>query len=214
MPGSISAEKLQYKPPPPAPPPADGGDWGERPSGAHRRASLTGIYVLLSAITMFFAALTSSLVVRRGLGDDWSGVPVPGILWWNSAGIVLSSIALEVARRALARGARQAFNLWWTAGTALGALFLAGQYLAWTQMSAAGIYVRTTPGSSFFYLFTVAHAVHVLGGVAALLYIEIQALRLRLGPGKRTAVEVSRLYWHFLAGLWIYLMILFNLWGK
>lgn len=211
MPGSVSTEKRQYTPPPPA---DGGGAWDDRPSGSHRRATFTGIYVLLAAITMLFAAFTSALVVRRGLGNDWTGVPLPAILWWNTAGIVLSSVALEAARHSLFGGARQAFNLWWTAGTALGVLFLAGQSVAWLQLRAAGVFVASTPGSSFFYLFTVAHALHVAGGLAALLYIETQALRLRLGPGKRTAVEVSRVYWHFLAGLWIYLMILFHFWGK
>jgi cytochrome c oxidase subunit 3 len=92
-------------------------------------------------------------------------------------------------------------------------VFLAGQWMAWQQLRAQGLYVSSSPGSSFFYLFTVAHALHVAGGIAALLYIEVQALRLTLGPTKRTAVEVTRLYWHFLAGLWLYLILLFQLWG-
>jgi len=171
------------------------------------------MYVLFAAITMLFAAFTSALVVRRGLGDDWSGIPVPGILWVSSALIALSSVALEIARRRLLEGERERFTVWWTAGTMLGLLFLGGQTAAWRQLLAQGVYVSTSPGGSFFYLFTVAHAVHVVGGVVALLYIEYQALRLRLGPGKRTAVEVSRLYWHFLAGLWIYLILLFQFWG-
>ncbi|MBM3813128.1 MAG: cytochrome C oxidase subunit III [Acidimicrobiia bacterium] len=194
------------------PPPVQEGGWGPDP-GKQRRASLTGMYVLFAAITMLFAAFTSALVVRRGLGDDWSGIPVPGILWVSSALIALSSVALEIARRRLLEGERERFTVWWTAGTMLGLLFLGGQTAAWRQLLAQGVYVSTSPGGSFFYLFTVAHAVHVVGGVVALLYIEYQALRLRLGPGKRTAVEVSRLYWHFLAGLWIYLILLFQFWG-
>ncbi len=162
---------------------------------------------------MLFAAFTSALVVRRGLGDDWTGIPLPAILWWNTAALVVSSVALELAQRALRGGLRQSFNIFWSVGTALGLVFLGGQYLAWLQLQAAGVYVATTPGSSFFYVMTVAHAVHLAGGVCALMYIEIQALRLQLGPGKRTAVEVSRIYWHFMAGLWIYLMLLFRFWG-
>jgi len=194
------------------PPPVDRGDWGGEP-GKQRRATITGIYVLFAAITMLFAAFTSALVVRRGLGDDWTGIPIPGILWAGTAAILLSSAALETARRALLGGKRESFTRYWTFGTLLGVLFLAGQYTAWRQLQAEGLYVATNPGSSFFYLFTVAHAAHVVGGIVALLYIEFQALRLRLGPGKRTAVEVSRLYWHFLAGLWVYLILLFQFWG-
>jgi len=67
--------------------------------------------------------------------------------------------------------------------------------------------------ASFFYVFTAAHAAHVLGGVAALIYVDIQALRLRLGPAKRTWIDVTAVFWHFLDGLWLYLMVLFYVWG-
>jgi cytochrome c oxidase subunit 3 len=198
----------------PPPPPIAESEWGGGGEpGKRRRASLTGIYVLFAAITKFFAGLTSALVVRRGLGSDWNGIPLPPILWLNTVLLLASSAALETARRALHAGERASVNRWWTPGTVLGLLFMAGQYIAWQEAAAGGITVASSPGGSFFFLFTVAHAVHVLGGVAALGYIEVQALRLQLGPGKRTGVEVARLYWHFLAGLWVYLMLLFYFWG-
>jgi cytochrome c oxidase subunit 3 len=211
MPGSISAETIRRGGGPPI---GDGGfgDFG-RPGGMHRRASITGAYLLLAAVTMFFAALTSSLIVRRGLGDDWASFPLPGILWWNTAVLVASSACVELARRALRSGARPLFNRYWTVAAVLGAVFLGGQYVAWTELRASGIYMATSPNGSFFYLLTIAHAVHVAGGLMALLYIESQALRLQLGPAKRTAVEVSSLYWHFMGGLWIYLMLLLRIWG-
>ena len=71
----------------------------------------------------------------------------------------------------------------------------------------------TNPSSSFFYLLTAAHGLHIVGGLSALVYVDVQALRLRLGPGKRTAVDVSAMFWHFVDGLWIYLMVLFLVWG-
>ncbi len=189
-----------------------GGDSG-RPSGARRRAALTGLLVLLAAVTMLFAAFTSAMVVRRGLSDDWVSIPLPQILWLNTGVLVISSVFLEKARRALHGGEREGFHRWWLAGTVLGCGFLAGQYVAWRSLHEAGIYLASNPSSSFFFLLTVAHAVHVGGGLLALLYIEFQALRLQLGPAKRTAVEVSGLYWHFLGALWIYLMLLLKVWG-
>jgi cytochrome c oxidase subunit 3 len=203
----------QQQGPPPPPTEGFGGSGGGRPGGASRRASLTGIFVLIAGIVMFFGAFTSAMVVRRGLGGDWVSTPLPPILWWNTLVLLGSSAALEMARRGLRRGERGRFNLWWTSGMALGAVFLAGQYIAWQNLRAAGIYLATNPSSSFLYLLTVLHALHVIGGVAALAYIDMQALRLRLGPGKRTAVDVAGIYWHFLAGLWIYLLLLFRFWG-
>ncbi len=162
---------------------------------------------------MLFAALSSALVVRRGLSNDWVRMPLPRILYWNTAALAASSIILEWARRVLRAGRRTEFNTWWSAGTALGILFLIGQAIAWSRLRAAGIFVSTNPSSSFFYLFTAAHGLHVLGGIGALAYVDIQALCLQLGPGKRTAVDVSAWYWHFLGGLWLYLMLLFLFWG-
>jgi cytochrome c oxidase subunit 3 len=135
------------------------------------------------------------------------------VVWLNTALLLASSAVLEFARRALKTGRRERFNRMWTAGSVLGVLFLAGQYAAWVQLRAQGIYLATNPSSSFFYVLTAAHAIHLIGGVVALLYVSIQALRLRLGPGKRTAIDVTAMYWHFLDGLWIYLLVLFLIWG-
>jgi cytochrome c oxidase subunit 3 len=188
-----------------------GGDGSGR--GASRRASMTGLMVLLAAVVMFFAALSSAFIVRRGLSNDWAHTELPQVLWLNTVVLLASSLALELARRALKAGKRESFNRFWILGSALGVVFLIGQYLAWLQLRAQGIYIATNPSSSFFYVLTAAHAVHLIGGVCALLYVSVQALRLRLGPGKRTAIDVSAMYWHFLDGLWIYLLILFLVWG-
>jgi cytochrome c oxidase subunit 3 len=188
-----------------------GGGSGGR--GASRRASLTGLMVLLAAVVMFFAALTSAFIVRRGLSSDWEHTQMPHVVFLSTAILLASSVVLELARRALKAGQRERFNRLWTAGSALGVFFLAGQYAAWLQLRAQGIFLSTNPSSSFFYVLTAAHAVHLIGGVLALLYVSIQAMRLRLGPGKRTAIDVTAMYWHFLDGLWIYLLLLFLVWG-
>jgi cytochrome c oxidase subunit III len=169
--------------------------------------------VLLAASVMFFAAFTSAFFVRRGMSNDWVDTPLPRLLWVNTVVLVASSLALELARRALRSGRRAVFNGYWTGATILGGLFLCGQYLAWRQLNAAGIYLATNPSSSFFFLLTCVHAVHLVGGISALGYIDMQALLLRLGPGKRTAVDVSAYFWHFLDAIWIYLMVLFFFWG-
>src|SRR5215475_14573810 len=137
MAGSLTQDVFQGPPPPPV----DGGWGGDNGGssdgrGAFRRASFTGLYVLLAASTMLFAAFTSAMVVRRGLSDDWVSTPKPPILLFNTGILLASSVALEIARRALKSGGRARFNGWWTAGTALGVLFLGGQVLAWNQLNA------------------------------------------------------------------------------
>jgi cytochrome c oxidase subunit 3 len=162
---------------------------------------------------MVFAALTSAFVVRRGLSDDWASMAKPHLLWVNTAVLLASSFVLDLSRRALKAGNRSRFNLWWTAGTVLGILFLIGQAIVWRQLKDAGVFIASNPSSSFFYVLTASHAFHLLGGVMALVYVDVQALRLRLGPAKRTAIDVTAIFWHFLDGIWVYLMVLFYVWG-
>lgn len=186
---------------------------GSEGRGSSRRASFAGMALLLASSAMVFAALTIAFVARRALSDDWASMPKPPILWVNTAVLLVSSLLLDQSRRALQAGDRGRFNAFWTAATALGILFLAGQGWAWVELRRAGIYVATNPSSSFFYILTAAHALHLLGGMAALIWVEVQALRLRLGPARRTAIDVTAVFWHFLDGIWILLMILFYAWG-
>src|ERR1700676_5429086 len=138
------------------PPPGrdTGGGDGPGGRGSSRRASMTGLMVLLAAVVMFFAALTSAYIVRRGLSNDWITTRMPPVLWLNTAALLASSVVLELARRALKAGKRESFNRLWTIGSALGVLFLAGQYAAWLQLRGQGIYLATNPSSSFFYALT------------------------------------------------------------
>jgi cytochrome c oxidase subunit 3 len=213
MPGTLTDDIIKGPPPPPVDRGWGGGGDGPDGRGSSRRASFTGLWVLLAASTMVFAAFTSAFVVRRGLSDDWAPLVKPPILWANTAVLLLSSVVLDFSRRALKKHNRASFNLWWTFATALGVLFLAGQAYAWRELRDAGVFVASNPASSFFYVLTAAHAFHLLGGVAALVWVDVQALRLQLGPAKRTAIDVTAIYWHFLDGLWLFLMLLFYVWG-
>lgn len=179
--------------------------------GSARSAAVIGIVVVMCASVMTFSALVSAMVVRRGLnGSDWHRVSLPHILYWNTVILLLSSVALDAARRMLRRGQRSAFNGLWTAGTVLGTLFLAGQIAAWYQLEG---HLQGSLSSAFFYVLTWAHAAHVVGALAAVGYVEYKALRYQLGPANRTAVEVSAIFWHFLDVLWLGLMALFVFWS-
>ncbi len=213
MAGSLTTRDVIQGPPAPPVDRGWGGGDGSDGFGASRRASFTGIFVLLAASTMLFAAFTSAYVVRRGTGEDWASMPKPPILLVNTVVLLASSVVLDMSRRALKARDRNRFNLWWTAATILGVLFLVGQALAWRELKNAEIFAGTSPASAFFYVLTATHALHLLGGLAALVYVDVQALRLRLGPAKRTAIDVSAIFWHFLDGVWLYLMLLFYVWG-
>ncbi len=189
------------------------GDGNPDSRGASRSVSVAGLIVGMVASTMTFAALASTLVLRHALSPDWVSLPVPWILWPNTAMLLLSSLAIEAARHALRSGHRDRFNWFWWTGIALGLGFLGGQSAAWSQLSSRGVYLNTNPSHGLFYILTVTHAVHAIGAMIALLWVGIAAARFRLGPGKRTGVLVSGIFWHFLDVMWLCLMALFLFWG-
>jgi cytochrome c oxidase subunit III len=177
------------------------------------RASTSGIWVGLFAITMSFAAFTSALFVREGTAD-WSHLALPSILYLNTLVLLTSSFTLESARRALygstatqdCDGTKKA-TAWVLVTLMLGLGFCAGQFRAWQDLRAEGIYLATNPNSSFFYLLTFLHALHVLVGILVLVYV---AGRL-VGSHRtlrRSLFQNTAIYWHFMAVLWVYLLLL------
>jgi cytochrome c oxidase subunit 3 len=188
-------------------------DTAANPPGVTRRASLFGLYLLLISSSVVFLALVAAFLARRSGAPDWVTIPKPRILWANTALLLASSACVELARERLKQRDRVAFNRWWTGATVLGVLFLAGQALAWQQLRAAGLFIASSPSAAFFYVLTATHAAHVLGAVAALVYVDVQAVRFRLGPAKRTGIDVTAVFWHFLDVMWLCLMGLFYLLG-
>ncbi len=191
--------------------PTGRGGWGDsrggRP-GVPEHRYYTGMLVLMAAVTMLFAAFTSAYIVRKGISDDWLATAFPPLVWVNTLVLLASSLTMERARRLY--GETAALAKWWLATTSLGVIFLLGQLVVWQQLAGAGIYLRTNPSSAFFYILTGAHGVHLLGGVAALVYLSRRLLQDR--PPTRTVLNVTAIYWHFMDGLWVYLLLFLFLW--
>jgi cytochrome c oxidase subunit 3 len=176
----------------------------------------TGIWVILASITMTFAAFTSALIVRQGGATDWRHFTLPTVLYLNTLVIIASSITLGISRRRIAtfmggmRDEDYASPARWLYVTLfLGLLFVAGQTLAWLQLKSQGFGLASNVSYSFFYVLTVAHALHVLGGLGGLLRV-IAKLRNRVL--RRSTLDAASRYWHFIGVLWLYLLLL--LWMK
>jgi cytochrome c oxidase subunit 3 len=175
-------------------------------------AAKSGIWVGIFTITMSFAAFTSALFVREGAATDWTHIALPPILYGNSLALLLSSATLQKARRAivavpaLEADAIRAGLGWLTATLALGLVFIAGQYEAWRQLAAQGLYLATNPNSSFYYVLTAMHGLHVFAGIAALLFV-MSRLAVRHRAFRRSTFEATATYWHFMGVLWLYLLL-------
>lgn len=171
-----------------------------------RRARL-GLGVGITGIVMVFVSLASAYVVRQGmptldsetgtLVHDWLPVELPRLLLLNTGLLLISSATIEQARR-------QAQKLFWLAMTLmLGLGFLSGQLLAWRKLAAGGFYLATSPSSSFVYLLTGMHALHLMGGFLALLAAVAAYLLGRPVDSRRILLDVTGWYWHFMALLWM-----------
>jgi cytochrome c oxidase subunit III len=188
----------------------DGDSSGGESHGTPQRAYFTVIQLALAGIIMFFMALTSSFLVRKGLGNDWVAFTFPRILWLNTLILLGSSFTIQIARRHLRERERAAFRRWWSITTSLGILFIAGQVIAWRQLAHQGVFLVTNPSSSFFYVLTAAHGLHLLGGILALLYVSGRNWQ-RARISQATATDVASIYWHCMDGLWVFLFALLYL---
>lgn len=165
-----------------------------------------GLWMFLATVTMLFAAFTSAYVVRRS-GSDWRHVALPSILAWNTLALTASSGAVEAAAW-LGVGRRRAAAAAMIVALALGILFLGGQFIAWRQMAAAGIYLPTSPHSSFFFMLTGAHGAHIVAALAVLVWGTAEALRADDGRRWRGRMTVCRTFWHYLGVVWMFLFAL------
>lgn len=188
----------------------DGMQWSGADGRVPQRTYLTGMAMALGAVLLFFMALVSAYIVRKGMPNSgWIALPeVPRILWLNTLILIASSVALARARGRFRAGNSGEFRPWWGAATILGLFFLVGQIIAWRELASSGVYLATSASSSFFYLFTAAHGLHLAGGIIALVWVLVLPTR-RLTLG--TATEVAAMYWHFMDGLWVFLFLLLML---
>jgi cytochrome c oxidase subunit 3 len=209
-------------------------------SGERLRRYRLGLAVGLTSVVMLFVSFTSAYIVRQGLGTwdpatssytrDWHAIPLPmALLLVNTVILLASSIAIEKARRQAAErvvladvtalpGISEGWTKpvpWLAISIVLGIGFLFGQALAWHQLMARGLDISAGPSSSFFYVLTGTHAVHLFGGLIALLYAGLISTSMFAKPEQTRGivVDVTAWYWHVMALLWLYIFALLALAG-
>ena len=211
----------------------DGDDDFHSPSfNARLRRARLGLFVGVVGIIMIFVSFASAYVVRQGLPTfdprtnslvrDWIPVRLPRLLLVNTWVLLLSSITIELARRRASRNAALAQvpsirgvsthigerPSWLAMTVVLGLIFLVGQGMAWRELAASGFYISATPSSSFVFLLTGMHGVHLLGGVIALLIAGLASLLRRSASSQLIWLDVTGWYWHFMAFLWVSILCL------
>jgi cytochrome c oxidase subunit 3 len=175
-----------------------------------------GVWMAIASIVMLFTALTSAYIVRSASGNDWQPIAMPKVLWLSTLLIVISSVTMEVSRRSLKQQQDARYGRWLIITVALGLAFLGSQIIAWRQLVRQGAYLASNPFNSFFYLFTAAHGLHLLGGIMALTYLLLRTRQRRStidGELRRVgAADSATIYWHFMDVLWVALFFLLFFW--
>lgn len=186
------------------------GRWGD---GGGRRlrpdSYQLGMWLALASISMMFVGFSSAYILGQGTNSQWRAMAAPPFVWINTVILLGSSLSLELARRA---SVATVLKRWMTVTCLLGAAFLFGQFWIWRMLADQGIYLSGNPHSSFFYLLTGVHGVHLLGGVAGLAYLTARAWSSAARIPTKASLNVTALYWHFMDGLWIYLLVLLFFW--
>jgi cytochrome c oxidase subunit 3 len=201
--------------------------------GARLRRARMGLAVAIVPILMLFISFTVAYIAWRWFStSDITNVRAsrPIQLRWalllaNTAVLVVSSVTMELSRRAITRQSALAPVMsipgislgnerhfpWLGLTTILGLLFLAGQVFLWNGLLARGFHMNSGPASSFVYFVTAMHALHLAGGILVLLTANVMAGLRRPIETRRIVVDVTTWYWHVMTGLWIYILILFSI---
>jgi cytochrome c oxidase subunit 3 len=192
-----------------------GGDDGEPDGGSGYTPglSLLGMRLVLLSIVTLFIALAVVCLVRPRSPKFWQPVHVPNLLWLSTAIILASSLSLEMARRSLNSQRVRRYALWLGVTVTLGIAFLGSQYLSLRELIAQGLYLRHNPHSSMFFVITGVHGMHLLAGIAMLIYLLLRSsFKAEIPLGERLRQRgrhtVAALYWHCLDGIWIGMFVL------
>jgi cytochrome c oxidase subunit 3 len=216
----------------------DGGDFmpNSIPNyGERLRRARMGLAVAMTPIVMLFISFTAVYLIRRGFlsldlsNTDYLQTWIPVRLPWtlllaNTAVLIASSITIDLARREITREAALApvqsmpgislgdeRRFPWLALTAvLGLLFLAGQLFVWSKLSSGGFHLTGGTSSSFVYILTAMHGLHLAGGVLALVFANVASALHRPVETRRIVIDVTSWYWHCMTALWIYILVLFS----
>ena len=186
---------------------------GRDPDRPKLPAQKIGLGVFLVVVGALFTLFISAYLMRVST-QDWWATPVPRLLYVNTGILFASSLCLHWAKVEAVRGRRDQLRTAMLAGLASALAFVTGQVFAWRQLAAAGYTLTDDASTSFFYVITGMHGLHILGGMVAL----VRTARLVraepvVSPRLRLSVELCATYWHFMLAVWLVLLALFAGWA-
>ncbi|MEO6290237.1 MAG: cytochrome c oxidase subunit 3 [Ginsengibacter sp.] len=164
------------------------------------------LWIGLASIVMMFAGLTSAYLIKRNLAN-WITFDIPAIFWYSTAVIILSSITIILSRNAFGQREMKTYRRWLAVTMVLGIVFVFMQYSGFRQLWDSGMTLTRNVSFSFLYIIVGLHALHVIGGLIALIVILIKAYSIKNKNYSPVQIDLMSTYWHFVDFLWIYLLM-------
>jgi len=159
-----------------------------------------------ASIVMMFAGLSSAYIVKRNQ-SNWLTFDIPVIFYYSTAVILISSLTIMMSRRAFIKREMRVYKRWLFATTILGIAFVVMQYTGFKELWASGITLTRNVSFSFLYVIVGVHALHVLGGVIALIVMYLKSFSKRRKNYNVINIDLMNIYWHFVDLLWVYLLL-------
>jgi cytochrome c oxidase subunit 3 len=170
-----------------------------------------GLGIFLAVVCALFTLLISAYLTRMG-SADWWGMPVPRLLWANTAVLLVNGASLEWAKVEARLSRSETLNTALAMAFGTGFLFLLGQLLVWWQLVSAGYVLADNPANSFFYMITGIHGLHIIGGLFVLGRTTVRARSNFTWPKMRLSVDLCATYWHVMLIIWLVMFALFAGW--
>ncbi len=171
------------------------------------------MWIAIGSIVMMFAGMTSAYIVKKNQGN-WLAIELPQVFWYSTAVILASSLTMFLANTALKAGKIISYKSLITITAILGVVFITFQYLGFKDLETRGIALigpQSNSASSFLFVITGLHMLHVLGGVIALIVTFFRSFWVQEGQINLVPTQIVATYWHFVDVLWIYLFIFYQL---
>ncbi len=182
---------------------------GEHKSRTARSYKMILLFAMVSMF-MMFAGLTSAFVVSKSRVDWLKDFELPTAFYYSTVAIIGCSVTFHLAKKAIQKDNKSATTLFLLATLALGALFVVLQFVGFGQIVERGYYFTGSESSittTFLYIVTVVHLIHLAGGVISLLIIIYNHFKQKYNSTQTLGIELGAMYWHFLDFLWVYLFL-------
>lgn len=171
------------------------------------------LWVAMASMIMMFAGLTSAFIVKSSL-TGWRTIKLPRVFWVSTAFILVSSITIQMAVKAFKGREMQRYRTLMGVTFVLGVAFVVCQIMGFSELWNQNVRFKGSSGAGqFFYAIAGLHALHVIGGMVALLIMVVRSLAGKTKLYSAVPVEVMSIYWHFVDLLWLYLLIFFIIVG-